>query len=134
MRLNVVVAAAGVIATGGTMAVAGAGDLMMHASSDNSVSPMRTDHAGSGGAYEPTAGFRGSEFSKDEIVEFVNGHTGDGNSAMGRPTPAEVDIALSKGSPEKMGNRNAEKFEYNGVRVIVNYDMPWKSTSYYPGK
>lgn len=127
------VAAAGVIAAGGTMAVAGLGDLTMHAVSDDSASPMRTDHTGSGGGYEPTEGFRGSEFSKDEIVDFVNGHTGDGNPVLGRPTPGEVEAALSKGAPEKLAGRNAEKFEYNGVRVIVNYDMPWKSTSYYPG-
>ncbi|MGH3875027.1 MAG: putative T7SS-secreted protein [Pseudonocardiaceae bacterium] len=129
------VVSAGAIATGGVMAAAGMGDLMMHSSSDDSVSPMRTDHAGSGGGeYKPTEGFRGSEFSKDEITEFVNGHTGGGNPVMGRPTPGEVDAALSKATPEKIPGQNAEKFEHNGVRVIVNYDMPWRSTSYYPGK
>jgi hypothetical protein len=129
-----IVSTAAVVAGGGIVA-AGAGDLMMHATSDDGVSPARTDYEGAGGGeYEPTEGFRGSEFSKDEIVEFVNGHTGDGNPAMGRPTSAEVDAALSKATPEKLPGQNAEKFEYNGVRVIVNYDMPWKSTTYYPGR
>jgi hypothetical protein len=129
------IASAGVIAAGGTMTAAGLGDLMMHASSDDSVDPMRTDHAGSGGdVYEPTEGFRGSEFSKDEIAEFVNGHAGDANPVMGRPSSAEVDAALTKGTPERLPGQNAEKFEYNGVRVIVNYDMPWRSTTYYPGR
>jgi type VII secretion system ESX-1 substrate len=129
------IASAGVIATGAGLTVAGAGDLMMHASSDDSVDPMRTDHTGSGGdGYEPTEGFRDSEYSQDEIVEFVNGHTGDGSPTMGRPSSSEVDAALSNATPEKLPGQNAEKFEYKGVRVIVNYDMPWRSTSYYPGK
>ncbi|GIF24274.1 hypothetical protein BJ973_007754 [Actinoplanes tereljensis] len=129
------VAAAGVIVAGGGLTAAATGDLMMHATSDDSVNPARTDHEGSGGGeYEPTEGFRGSEFSKDEIAEFVNGHTGDGNPAMGRPSSAEIDAALSNGTPQKLAGQNAEKFEYNGVRVIVNYDMPWKSTCYYPGR
>ncbi|HEX5203380.1 MAG TPA: hypothetical protein VFW27_25900 [Actinoplanes sp.] len=129
------VVSTGAVLAGGGIVVAGAGDLMMHAASDDGVNPARTDYEGSGGGeYEPTEGFRGSEFSKDEIVEFVNGHTGDGNVAMGRPSSAEVDAALTKGNPVRLEGQNAEKFEYNGVRVIVNYDMPWKSTSYYPGR
>ncbi|MEU4239331.1 putative T7SS-secreted protein [Actinoplanes sp. NPDC026619] len=129
------IASTAAVVAGGGIVVAGAGDLMMHATSDDGVSPARTDYEGAGGGeYEPTEGFRGSEFSKDEIVEFVNGHTGDGNVAMGRPTSAEVDAALTKAEPQKLPGQNAEKFEYNGVRVIVNYDMPWKSTTYYPGR
>lgn len=129
------IASAGLIGTGGAMAAAGAGDLMMHAASDDSAAPMETDHAGSDeDDYEPTEGFRDSEFSQDEIVEFVNGHTGDGDPTMGRPGSAEVNDALTQGTPEKLEGQNAEKFEHDGVRVIVNYDMPWRSTSYYPGK
>lgn len=100
------VVAAGAIVTGGAMAVAGMGDLTMHMSGDDKVSPMWTDRAGSGGdGYQPTGGFRGSEFSKDEIVEFVHGHTGHGNPALGRPTPGEVDAALSKAQPKKLDGR-----------------------------
>ncbi|GAB2722635.1 WXG100 family type VII secretion target [Kitasatospora kifunensis] len=129
------IASAGAIGLGGTLAAAGMGDMLMNAAGDDSVHPMRTDYSGSGGDdYEPDEGFRGSEFSKDEIVEFTNGHTGDGDPTMGRPSRAEIDDALTKGQPQKLPGQNAEKFEYNGVRVIVNYDMPWKSTSYYPGR
>ncbi|MFE2723841.1 polymorphic toxin-type HINT domain-containing protein [Kitasatospora sp. NPDC059327] len=77
--------------------------------------------------------FHGSEYSLDEIVEFVNGHTGGGNPAMGRPTVAEVETTLRQAGPVRIGDQNAAQFDYRGVRVIVNYDMPWKSTSYYPG-
>ncbi|WP_051970087.1 WXG100 family type VII secretion target [Kitasatospora azatica] len=130
--LNIV--SAGAIGVGGTMAAAGMGDMLMNAAGDDGVHPMRTDYSGSGGDdFEPVDGFRDSEFSKDEIVEFVNGHTGDGNPTMGRPSRSQIDDALTKGTPQKLPGQNAEKFEYNGVRVIVNYDMPWKSTSYYPG-
>lgn len=38
--------------------------------------------------------------------------------------------ALTKGTPTRLTGQNAEKFEYKGVKVIVNYDMPWRSTSY----
>jgi hypothetical protein len=43
--VNVVSTAA--VVAGGTMAVGGLGDLMMHASSDDQTSPARTDHTGS---------------------------------------------------------------------------------------
>jgi hypothetical protein len=129
------VVSAGVIATGGAMAAAGTGDLMMHMSSDDSVSPMRTDHGGSGGdGFEPTDGFRGSEYSQDEIEEFINGHTGDRDPTMNRPTPQQVNAALNKSTPVKLEGQNAEQFDYevggDRIRVIVNYDMPWRSTSF----
>ena len=129
------VLSAGAIVTGGAMATAGTGDLMMHASSDDRVNPMRTDHTGAGGGeYQPAEGFRGSEYNQDEIEQFVNGHTGDGDPAMNRPTQDQVNAALNKGTPVKLEGQNAESFDYNGVRVIVNYDMPWRSTSYKIGQ
>jgi hypothetical protein len=126
--INVVSTAA--IAAGGGLVAGAAGDLIMHAASDDRVSPARTDHTGGGDKYEPTEGFRGSEFSKDEFIQFVNGHTGDANPAMERPTLEEVENALTKGRPERIEGRNAESFTYGKVKVILNYDIPWKSTSY----
>ncbi len=78
----------------------------------------------------PDDDFRGSGYSRDEIEQFVNGHTGDGNPAMGRPTQGQVHDALTRGTPERLAGQNAEKFEWKGIRVIVNYDLPWKSTAY----
>lgn len=128
------VASAGLIVTGAGMVGAGAADLAMHANSDDSTSPARTDHTGSSSDpdYAPTQGFRDSEFSKDEIVQFINGHTGDANPAMRRPSMAEIDEVLTNGQPQKMPGQNAEKFVYKGAKVIVNYDVPWRSTSYFP--
>jgi hypothetical protein len=80
------------------------------------------------------ADFHNSEYSLDEMVEFVHGHTGGGNPTMGRPTPAEIEAALRNTGPVKLEGQNAAKFEHGGVRVIINYDMPWRSTAYYPGR
>jgi len=127
--LNVV--STGAIVAGGGMVVAGGGDLMMHAASDDGVNPARTDYEGAGGDdYEPTDGFRGSEYSKDEYVQFVNGHTGDADPAMPRPSQAQVEEALDKATPEKLPGQNAELFRYGDVKVILNYDVPWRSTAY----
>lgn len=123
------IASAGLIATGVTAAGLGLGDLIVHASTDDAVTP----------ASAPDEGFRGTEYSQDEYEQFVNGHTGDQNPAMNRPTPAQVHDALEKGTPERLKNKdgtdqNAESFDYDGTRVILNYDMPWKSTSYRIGQ
>jgi len=126
------VASTAAVVAGGGLVLGAGGDLMMHAASDDSVSPARTDHTGSGGSeeFEPTEGFRGSEFSKDEIVEFINGHTDDGNPVLDRPSQAQIEAALTKGKPVRLPGQNAESFDYGGVRVIVNYDVPWRSTSF----
>jgi hypothetical protein len=126
------VASTGAIVVGGGMVVGAGGGLMMHAAGDDSVDPARTDYAGSGDDdYEPTEGFRGSEFSKDEIVQFINGHIDNANPAMGRPSPEQIDAALTKGTGQRVPGRNAETFEYKGVHVVVNYDMPWRSSSWF---
>lgn len=78
--------------------------------------------------------FHGSDYSLDEMVEFVNGHTGGGNPAMGRPSAAEVETTLRQAGPRQLDGQNSSRFDHNGVRVIINWDMPWKSTSYYPGR
>jgi hypothetical protein len=90
-----------------------------------------------GTPFGATAGdeiFHDSGYSLDEMVEFVHGHTGGGNPAMGRPSYADIEAALRNTGPVKLDGQNAAKFEHNGVRVIINYDMPWRSTAYYPGR
>ncbi|MDR7169520.1 hypothetical protein J2W56_003261 [Nocardia kruczakiae] len=78
--------------------------------------------------------FRHGEYTQDEIEEFINGHTGDGNPTMDRPTPAQVHDALEHGTPEPMGDgrtpEQAEQFVYKGIKVVVNYELPWKSTAW----
>lgn len=136
------VGSAGVIAGGLAMAGPAIGDLTVHANTDDGVQPMRTDNTASGDDSESTEGFRGSEYTKDEYVEFANGHGDDGNPAMAggpRPTRPEIKAALDRAQPVKPVNQQnpnsrQEQFDYKGVRVIVNYDMPWRTTTYYTGR
>jgi RHS repeat-associated protein len=78
--------------------------------------------------------FHGDEYSLDEHVEFVAGHTGDDNPTMGRPSRSQIEATLRGAGPELIDGQNASRFELNGVRVIINWDMPWRSTSYFPGR
>ena len=84
------------------------------------------------------AAFHGTNYSLDEMVQFAHGHTGAGNPAMGRPGLAEIEATLRNAGPVRLKNsdgswQNSAKFDHNGVRVIINYDQPWKSTTYYRG-
>ncbi|WP_190816526.1 hypothetical protein [Saccharopolyspora pogona] len=123
-------------AAGTTVAVAEARAALAMAinnTPDPNIEPADPDGPGGQGLGDPADDFRGSGYSQDEISQFVYQHTGEGNPAMGRPALEEIDKALTKGTPQRLPGQNAEKFEYGGVRVIVNYDMPWRSTAYYPG-
>jgi hypothetical protein len=73
--------------------------------------------------------FHGTDYSLDEMTQFVYGHTGAGNPAMRRPSMAQIEATLRSAGPVRIGEQNAASFDYNGVRVIINYDMPWKSTA-----
>lgn len=75
--------------------------------------------------------FEGTGFSREEIAEFARGHAGDDHPTMHRPSLREVEEALEKGTTSP-GKGNSVRYDYNGVRVIVNRDMPWRSTTYYP--
>ncbi|MFJ6213882.1 RHS repeat-associated core domain-containing protein [Streptomyces sp. NPDC092296] len=110
--------------------IAGATPVLVHNSGPNCGVPL----GGKNGDHLGGEDFHGSEYSLDEITEFVNGHTGDGNPAMGRPSAAEVETTLRQAGPRQIEGQNSSRFDYDGVRVIVNWDMPWKSTAYYPGR
>ncbi|WP_159401264.1 hypothetical protein [Streptomyces sp. NRRL B-24484] len=90
------------------------------------VTPDDGDHRGGDD-------FHSSGYTLDEIVQFVDGRTGGGNPATGRPTIAEIETTLRQAGPERLGNQSPARSDCKGVRVIVNYDMPWKRTAYYPG-
>lgn len=77
--------------------------------------------------------FEGTGFSRDEIAEFANGHADDGNPAMNRPSLSEIQRTLGKGKTSP-GKGNSVRYDCDGVRVIVNRDMPWRSTAYYPDR
>ncbi|MFI6778734.1 hypothetical protein [Nocardia sp. NPDC050412] len=83
---------------------------------------------GAPGSSAADENFEGTGFSRDEIAEFARGHAGDDNPAMGRPSLPEIEEALEKGRTSP-GKGNSVRYAYNGVRVIVNRDVPWKSTT-----
>ncbi|MEU9197547.1 polymorphic toxin-type HINT domain-containing protein [Streptomyces hundungensis] len=110
--------------------LAGSTPVLVHNSGPNCGVPL----GGKNGDHLGGEDFHGSEYSLDEIIEFVNGHTGDGNPTMGRPSATEVETALRQAGPRQLEGQNSSRFDHDGVRVIVNWDMPWKSTAYYPGR
>lgn len=82
--------------------------------------------------------FHGTDYSLDEMTQFAYGHSGAGNPAMGRPNLGQIEATLRNAGPVQLRNadgslQNAASFDYNGVRVIIDYDQPWKSTTYFPG-
>jgi RHS repeat-associated protein len=135
----------GAIATGaGWGAVAGgvAGAVWAASSSGGSSSSSGNSSSGSSGSGGSGASrakgcdpnnVEGTGYDRDEIAQFAYGHSGDGNPAMGRPTLKEIEDTLDNGSTSP-GGGNSVRFDYNGVRVIVNRDNPLRSTSYYPGR
>ncbi|MFC7219750.1 hypothetical protein ACFQLX_16495 [Streptomyces polyrhachis] len=78
--------------------------------------------------------FHGSEYTLDEITQFVSGHTGDAHPTMGRPSITQIEETLRGAGPARYGNGNSAEFVQNGIRVIVNYDMPWRNTAYFIGR
>ncbi|QIS09646.1 hypothetical protein [Nocardia arthritidis] len=82
---------------------------------------------------DPAYNFEGTGYSMEELAEFARGHAGDDNPAMGRPSLREIEDALQNGK-KSPGSGNSVRYDYNGVRVIVNRDVPWKSTTYYPSR
>jgi hypothetical protein len=69
------------------------------------------------------ADFHGQDVSLDEVVQAVNGHTGDGMPGMGRPTVTQIETTLRNAGPVQLTNangtlQNAASFDYNGVRAM----------------
>jgi hypothetical protein len=52
---------------------------------------------------------------------------------MGRPSLNEVTSCLKNGKTSP-GKGNSVRYDYKGVRVIVNRTNPVRSTTYYPGR
>ena len=59
-------------------------------------------------------------------------HIGEGD-IPGRPSLDQICAALKNAQGVPLEGQNALQYDYNGVRVIVNGDSPWRSTAYYPG-
>ncbi|NYK09651.1 RHS repeat-associated core domain-containing protein [Leifsonia naganoensis] len=78
-----------------------------------------------------------SNFDLEELAELANSHAGDGwANSLTRPDAKQILDVLQKGTRTRLPNQNAIKIEgqsgLNWVRVIINEDMPWRSTAYFP--
>jgi hypothetical protein len=80
----------------------------------------------------PGVGGLAGEFDADELAQLTYQHVGAGDIA-GRPSLLEIETAINNAAPVRLPGQNAVQFEYNGVRVIINEDIPTRSTAYYPG-
>jgi uncharacterized protein YukE len=91
---------------------------------------------GGGGGYTPTPGTPAEDFDNEELAWLAYQHAGGGDDA-GRPTVAEVEQTLEKGTATPITGQQAVQVDYvvNGkdVRVIINEANPLRSTTYYPG-
>jgi hypothetical protein len=86
----------------------------------------------------PPDDFENTEYSVDEVASMTYRHTGSGDMHIGgsaaRPTESEILDTLRNGKASNIPGQNAAQYVRNGIRVIVNRNMPWQSTSYYIGK
>ncbi|MEV6031477.1 hypothetical protein AB0L65_10035 [Nonomuraea sp. NPDC052116] len=89
-----------------------------------------SSEGGEGGEQEaPDEDFEGTGFSREERAQLVYRHAGGGDLA-GRPSFGKILETLTKGRPTELEGQNAVKYEYQGVRVIINRDQPLRSTGY----
>jgi hypothetical protein len=73
-----------------------------------------------------------SHYDIDELAQLTYQHIGEGD-IPGRPSLGEIESALRNAAGQRLEGQNAVQFEYDGVRVIINEDLPTRSTAYYPG-
>jgi hypothetical protein len=86
----------------------------------------------------PADSFENTEYAMDDIASMAYRHTGSGNMHIGgsapRPTESEILETLAKGRWQELeSSPNSVQYVWNNIKVIVNRDMPWQSTSYYIG-
>ena len=84
--------------------------------------------------YDPEFDFEGTEFSRDEIEQFINGHTGDQNPAFPRPTESQVEQTLEHGT-RTVQEDGTIQYDHvvnrREVRIYVNPHSPVDSTAFY---
>jgi hypothetical protein len=101
---------------------------------------LRADRS-PGGRREPSGGvfgtntpgtvvFPGTTYSLHEIVEFCNGHTGDQNPGLRRPTPRQIERALREAVGVGLPGQNARAYVHGDVKVIINHDHPLRSSAW----
>jgi hypothetical protein len=108
---------------------AGALTVAMATAPDPNIETSGATHLGDVVGDAQIDDFEGTGYSLDEIAEFVRGHADDGNPAMNRPSIDEIEATLKHGTTSP-GGGNSVRYEYNGIRVIINRANPLRSTAY----
>jgi hypothetical protein len=72
-------------------------------------------------------GGEAANFSDDELAQFVYQHVGEGDLA-GRPALDQIARVMQRGTPTRIRD-DAVQFDLDGIRVIINESMPWRSTA-----
>jgi hypothetical protein len=83
--------------------------------------------------YGPAFDYDGTGYSRDEVEQFINGHTDDGNPVLRRPTEHQVAETLNHGIRSEPNARTFQyKYTVNGerVQIYVNRDNPIRSTAF----
>jgi hypothetical protein len=85
----------------------------------------------------PEDDFDGTGSSMDELAELTYRHTGAGDMHIGgsapRPTLSQILDTLGSGTPTELTGQNAVQYVRGTIKVIINRDMPWRSTAYFIG-
>jgi hypothetical protein len=86
----------------------------------------------------PDDDFDGTGMDMDEVAELTYRHTGAGDMHIGgsapRPNLAEIRDVLQRGTRTDLWpEQNAAQYVKDGIRVVVNRDLPWRSTANYIG-
>jgi RHS repeat-associated protein len=71
----------------------------------------------------------GHEYDIEELAQLVYQHVGGGDLA-GRPNYEEILQVLRRAQPEHLEGQNAYQYIYQGIKVIINNEIPWRSTAY----
>ena len=80
-----------------------------------------------GFGYSPGGGAQG--FDLDEIAQLIHGHADVADPD--RPSFGEIRETLDQGIGRRLGGQNSFLLKYKNIRVIVNEDVPFRSTTYY---
>lgn len=72
-----------------------------------------------------------ADFDADELAQLTYQHIGAGDIA-GRPSLSQIGDALATEGVQ-LPDQNAVRFLVDDVVVIINEDVPWRSTSYFQG-
>jgi RsiW-degrading membrane proteinase PrsW (M82 family) len=72
----------------------------------------------------------GLPYSAGELARLAERHAG----AAGRPTRQEIERAIASAAPRPVRGHNAVRFDDQGVTVVVDRDLPWRSTAWFAGR